>query len=421
MTRRIVRWASILLVSGAVMIGGCSTERNFGQDVDFLAQHTDTIILSSPDGRAKVVLAPKFQGRVMTSTARGDSGTSFGFIKDNLIESRTLSKGINAYGGEDRFWLGPEGGQFSIFFPPDAPEQTLAYWQTPPAIDTDPYAVVERDAASVSFRHAASLVNASGARFDLRIDRTVRLLDGNGALASLGVEGLSGCDAVAFESENTITNTGVNAWTADSGMLSIWILGMLKHSPRASVIVPLRDIGVSAIAPAINDEYFGKVPPDRLRLVQREPTSIGPAWKGEPRALVFKADGQFRSKIGVSPDAVLPVCGSYDETRGVLTIVLFTVPAGATDYVNSMWQTRQREPFRGDVLNSYNDGPSSPGASPFGPFYEIESSSPALGLTPGTSFTHWHRTIHVQGPKEHLDRIARTVLGVRLDQAAVVW
>jgi hypothetical protein len=26
---------------------------------------------------------------------------------------------INVFGGEDRFWLGPEGGQFSIFFAKD--------------------------------------------------------------------------------------------------------------------------------------------------------------------------------------------------------------------------------------------------------------------------------------------------------------
>lgn len=420
MMRRIAAQAFIL-VSGVVMVGGCSTERNFGQDVDFVSKHTEIITLSSPDGLAKVLLAPRLQGRVMTSTAQGDSGISFGFIKDSLIASTALSKGINAYGGEDRFWLGPEGGQFSIFFPPNAPEQTLAHWQTPPPIDTEPYTVLHRDDSSAAFQHDATLQNFSGTRFHVRINRTVRLLDAAEALASLGIDDDARCHAVAFESENTITNTGSAAWTHQSGMLSIWILGMLKHSPRASVIVPLRDIGESALGPEINDEYFGKVPKDRLRLVTRTPTSIGPAWKDEPRALIFKADGRFRSKIGVSPAAALPVCGSYDETRGVLTIVTFTVPAGATDYVNSMWQTHQAEPFRGDVFNSYNDGPSEPGASPFGPFYELESSSPAAALAPGASLTHWHRTIHVQGPKDSLDRIARTILGVGLDQAAIVW
>ena len=28
---------------------------------------------------------------------------------------------MNGFGGEDRFWLGPEGGQFSIFFKKDDP------------------------------------------------------------------------------------------------------------------------------------------------------------------------------------------------------------------------------------------------------------------------------------------------------------
>jgi hypothetical protein len=34
--------------------------------------------------------------------------------------------------------------------------------------------------------------------------------------------------------------------------------------------------------------------------------------------------------------------------------------AGATDYVNSMWED-QKEPFSGDVVNSYNDGPTATG------------------------------------------------------------
>jgi hypothetical protein len=74
----------------------------------------------------------------------------------------------------------------------------------------------------------------------------------------------------------------------------------------------------------------------------------------------------------------------------------------------------QREPFKGDVVNSYNDGPPAPGKPPLGPFYELETSSPALELAPAEEHTHVHRTFHLVGPEGDLDRIARTTLGVGL-------
>ena len=109
----------------------------------------------------------------------------------------------------------------------------------------------------------------------------------------------------------------------------------------------------------------------------------------------------------------MPVCGSYDEAAGVLTIVQYTLPFGVTDYVNSMWEL-QEKPFGGDTVNSYNDGPPAPGKKPLGPFYELESSSPALALAPNASASHVHRTFHFQGPEEALAPLAQVALGVSL-------
>jgi hypothetical protein len=107
------------------------------------------------------------------------------------------------------------------------------------------------------------------------------------------------------------------------------------------------------------------------------------------------------------------VLGSYDAGSQVLTIVTYTKPEGATDYVNSMWEL-QEAPFAGDVINSYNDGPPEPGAKPLGPFYELETSSPAAALDPSKSLTHEHRTFHFQGTETDLDKIAQKLLGVSL-------
>ena len=93
----------------------------------------------------------------------------------------------------------------------------------------------------------------------------------------------------------------------------------------------------------------------------------------------------------------------------------YTQPAGASDYVNSMWEI-QKQPYRGDVVNSYNDGPPAPGAKPLGPFYELETSSPAAALEPGKSLTHVHRTFHFQGERALLDTLARKLLGASLEE-----
>jgi hypothetical protein len=106
--------------------------------------------------------------------------------------------------------------------------------------------------------------------------------------------------------------------------------------------------------------------------------------------------------------------GGYDASSRTLTIVQFSQPAAAADYVNSLWKL-QENPYDGDAINSYNDGPPSPGAKPLGPFYELESSSPAAALKPGERMRHVHRTIHLQGPESALDVVAQATLGVSLD------
>ncbi len=101
------------------------------------------------------------------------------------------------------------------------------------------------------------------------------------------------------------------------------------------------------------------------------------------------------------------------RTNKVLTIVQFNQPEGVTDYVNSLWKI-QDNPYGGDAANSYNDGPPSPGAKPMGPFFELESSSPAAALAPGQSLTHVHRTFHLSGDEKSLDAVAHATLGVSL-------
>jgi hypothetical protein len=145
----------------------------------------------------------------------------------------------------------------------------------------------------------------------------------------------------------------------------------------------------------VNDVYFGKVPADRLTV--------------DATTVYFRADGKHRSKIGLKVSDATAWLGSFDDQNKVLTLVHYTKPDGAADYVNSLWEI-QKDPFSGDAINAYNDGPPAPGAAPLGPFYELETSSPAAALKSKEKITHTHTTFHIQG--EGVEEIMKQVLSV---------
>ncbi|WP_120519297.1 DUF6786 family protein [Chitinophaga barathri] len=369
-----------------------SRPENFGADVAFLKEYTETIVLSDSTSKSAIAVVPAWQGRVMTSTVDGDKGRSLGWLNHSLIAEKKLQPHINAFGGEDRFWLGPEGSQNSFYF---APGDTfdLAHWQVPAALDTEPFQVIARSRSAVTFERNIQLPNYKGHMFDIKVTRTITLIARRDLRNYLGADLHRSVHAVGFHSANTISNAGKEKWDTAYGMPSIWILGMFPAAEKNTVMIPLRAGGT------VNDDYFGKVPAERL--------------KTGKNIAYFRADANFRSKIGLRQEACYNVLGSYDAANKVLTIVQFTMPTNPQKYVNSSWGI-QPKPFSGDMVNAYNDGPPGEGKPQLGRFYELESSSPAAGLKPGYKMEHYHRTIHLQGSEKHLDPIVKKLFGVSL-------
>ena len=98
----------------------------------------------------------------------------------------------------------------------------------------------------------------------------------------------------------------------------------------------------------------------------------------------------------------------------MLTVLKVEIPEGAVDYVNSAWE-RQRYPYRGDLINAYNDGPLADGGQ-LGPFYELESSSPALALQQDSTGTYIQSTYHFEGEEAMLDTICKQVFNIPLEK-----
>ncbi len=380
-------------------------EMSYGEVREFIAKHTNLVELSDPGG-ARVAVCPEWQGRVMTSSCGGNDGTSFGFVNRGFVEWGQLDKRFNNYGAEDRMWLSPEGGRFSLWFAPGA-EQTLDHWYTADNMNNGAYELVAPpDSSTCRMKREMKLQNASGTQFDFAVTRDVRLL-GTDDLASLFGEAaglMQGDDVklVAYETANSISNNGP-AMTREGGLVSIWMLGMLNAGPETVIVVPYRPGDESELGPVVKSDYFGEVPAERLKVL--------------PEAILFRADAKFRAKIGTSQRRAKNVLGSIDFAAGTLTIVQFTMPDDPTkhDYMNNMWGFDTPAPYVGDVANAYNDGPPEPGGEAFGSFYEIESLSPAAALATGESLTHCHRTLHLQAEPEKLDAISRAVFGIGLD------
>lgn len=367
---------------------------SYGYDAAFIKKNANNV-MELENGDAKILLCADYQGRVFTSTATGDSGESFGWINYNLLASGEKKKQFNPVGGEERFWIGPEGGQYSIYFKKADPFD-FAHWQVPALIDTEMYKVEQADKSSAIFSISSSVTNYSGTIFNLGVTRKIQLLDKNSIEQKLNTTIPAGVKTVAYESINQIKNTGNNALEKDSGLLSIWLAGMLAPTEETKVIIPF--------SPQINahdfitDDYFGKIAADRLTV--------------KDSVLYFRCDGKSRGKIGLAPEVAKPFICSYDFKKNVLTILIPEVHKNAM-YVNSKWEL-QKEPYKGDVINSYNDGPLQDGTQ-MGPFYEVESSSPAQELKPGETQEYHQTTIHLQGDYTALKTLLQQLIHVDLD------
>jgi hypothetical protein len=399
--------STVLLMTSSIPTADARAADTYSDDVAFLARYTNVLELVNEHG-GRVAICPDYQGRVMTSSSSGQQGRSFGWINRDFIAAGEPSEAFNNYGGEDRFWLAPEGGPFSLWFA-KGEAQEFANWRTPAAMNDGPFRVTSGPPDPYyRMTRAMRLTNASGTDLVLDVQRTVRLAGHREIAAWFGEEVMAIIDEnadvkmIGFTTDNTVTNRGA-ALDKETGLVSIWSLGMFRPSDETLVVVPYRAGDVAELGPVVNSDYFGEIPADRLKVL--------------PAAIVFRADGKHRGKLGVSPKRVLPVAGSIDFVEGVLTLVHFTLPDHPAEsmYLDSRWLMPHPAPLSGDAFNSYNDGPPQPGAESLGGFYELETLSPTLPLAVGESLRHVHSTVHITGQIDKLAVLARLTLGVELD------
>src|SRR5579872_2102621 len=208
---------------------GSLKKGTFAYDLDFLKKKDSVIVLQSSDGLAKAIISPKYQGKVFTSTADGDTGKSFGWINYKAFNGK-LDPHMNAYGGEDRLWLGPEGSKFALFFKPGT-KMEFANWHTPAAFDHEKWGLISKSDTQVTLTKDMSLQNYAGTNLKIKVDRNISLMSRKEIQVFLDIQPDSTVKLVGIKTENVITNTGLSAWNATTGAPCLWNLDMFTPSP----------------------------------------------------------------------------------------------------------------------------------------------------------------------------------------------
>ncbi|MDN5284911.1 MAG: hypothetical protein JWR38_1185 [Mucilaginibacter sp.] len=365
----------------------------FAYDLNFLRGKDSIIVLKNNEGIGQVIVSPEYQAKVFTSTADGLKGKSFGWVNYKAFATKGADLHMNGYGGEDRLWLGPEGSKFSLFFKPGT-SMVFDKWHTPAAIDKESWKLEASSDKEALLSKNTKMLNYAGTELNIKLERNVRILENADIAQILGIALDTTVKAVAFSTINSIYNVGTNVWDKQSGAPCLWSLDMFTPSPATTIVVPYEEKTTGQVA---TTDYFGQIPPDRVKFGNG--------------ILYFKADGKSRGKLGVPPNRVKKFAGSYDATNQVLTLITYDFDIKAT-YLNQEWKTT-KDPFIGDAVNAYNDGPLENGTQ-MGPFYEIESVSPAAFLKPNEKLTHKHCVFHFTGNKEALNKIALKTLGVSI-------
>ena len=405
-----------LLVAGSILVSCTGNTKKssgnmekeyeigtFGYDLNYLSKRDSLIVLKSGDGKAQVIVSAKYQAKVFTSTANGEEGNSLGFVNHKFFDAGVIDEHMNGFGGENRLWLGPEGGQYSIYFKPGK-EQVFDNWHTPKAIDIEEWKVSNVTPEEALFTKDVELENYRGSTLNIAIERKVSLVSDAEIVSKLGIALPDGVNAVAYATDNKITNKNDFEWTNKTGTVCIWMLDMFNPSDSAVTVVPYNTGDEKQLGALATTDYFGEIPADRL--------------KAENGTLYLKTDGKFRSKLGMNAKRTKAIAGNYDPISKRLTVITFDVDPSAV-YLNQEWNPG-KNPLIGDALNAYNDGPLEDG-SIMGPFLELESCSPAAFLKPGESLSHTHNVYHFVGEDAALSPICEKLLGVNINQVATIF
>lgn len=368
------------------------------EDLRYLKRFTNVVLLEAASG-ARVVVAPDYQARVMTSSPHRD-GPSLGWINRAFLGANTSGTAYDNYGGEERLWFGPQGGP-SGFFQPAAGDARSPAWQVPDGLQAAGWSVSGHGASFVTLECLLTLTNRQRNRFAMRVEREIRLLSASKLEGLLGTALPAELGWVAYESNNRITNIGDSAWDPGSQSLHPWLLGTFPASREAcAFLISQRPAGVSPVAP----QAAG------AELVSEAETGGTADVDSLPR---LRCDGERAARIQLACDKALGWAASYAPHQRRLTLLGIRweapVPAGPRG-------SSPPAPCDAGWLAASNGGRDpGEGLCPAG-VYELEASAPLLALAPGETTEARRTAVHLVGDARGLSAAAGPSLGFDLQR-----
>lgn len=381
-----------LLFLCLILILSCNKQYpsgTFGYDIERLKPIEGLKILQ--EGDKMIAVSGSLQGRILTSSAKGMYGKSYGWFNQPLIDEGKATTNMAGLGGESRLWFAPEWGSFSLCFE-KGQAQTDANLRRPQDLNDKLFFITKKTKNSVTCVGEIQLKNDHDFVFKIGIERTITLLSENEIEQNLQINIPNDLACVGFSAKNTVGNIGKQAFKKETGLISIWELGCMLTTPDNVVILPLSQPTDSIT------EYFAP-DDDHIQIVNQ--------------VAYYQADAQGLSKIGISPQYCKNVMGSYSPSQRQLNIVTFTFDKNG-QFVNSI--PNNTAPYKGDVINIFNGIVNEKWNLPF---YEFESISSAKELQPKENMVHTQTTYHFEGDVEELDKLAKAVLGVSLKNVPI--
>ncbi len=372
---------------------------SFGQELAFFSEYGVQVMLLG-EGDSLVCVSPEWQARVMTSTFAGADGPSIGWINRPLIAFKKDDLRTAQAGGEDRFWVGPGTGEFSIF------EQTGGLYEggersAPPELSSEPWKLVDSSKTRARFEKDFNFENSRGIKVHAKAEREISVLNRKNVSEILGIEIPNSVTLVAYQSFNKLKNVGNEDWSPRGGMVNISVQSCYNANRSVNVFVPYVRGDLSKLGNIVTDDFYGSSAEGRLFI--------------ENSYIRFKADGRALSGIGISPERSEGIVLSYDMKNNILTVVLYIRPLDVMTYMPSLWR-RSDLSGNGDAIGVFNNGPRGQGDFGADSFYEISTNSPALALKSGKSQFHIQRTFHFTGSEYDLGIIAYKLAGITMQQ-----
>ncbi|SDX82364.1 hypothetical protein SAMN05444411_11028 [Lutibacter oricola] len=382
----------LLIILTVLLFANCNQikkETMFKDDIEFLKNIEGLEILSS--GNSKIAVSGILQGRVFTSSSKGMEGISYGYFNKNLILKEEYKNNLTAMGGEGRLIFAPEVGKYATFFAPNTP-QTAETIGPSKDMKSKRFIVESKTDKSIVCSSTMNILNANNYTFNIDVKRKVSILSSEEIKNELNIA-YNNVSEVAFKVESWVKNIDSIQWSKQNGLLSIWDLACVKTTPKTIVIIPTKNKLDSVT------NYFTPLTKERIKI--------------ENETVFYKADANYMNKIGIQPENVKNVFGSYSPELSLLTICTFNFVENEELYANCVWG--HTKPYKGDVINIFN-GEVNSAEDRNWPFYELETLSAQSELKPNEELYHSQTIFHFEGSKYALDVISKKLLGVALTE-----